>query len=80
VSVTLLGVIAPQVSPAGTVSVRDTVPVNDPREVMVMVDVADAPALTVADVAAIEKSWTPNVKVGVAVWASVPLVPVIVTV
>jgi hypothetical protein len=47
---------------------------------MVMVDVAEAPALTVADVAAIEKSWTPTVKVAVAVWVSVPLAPVIVTV
>ncbi len=39
--VTLLGVIAPQVSPAGTVSVRVTVPANPFRPVTVMVDVAD---------------------------------------
>ncbi len=44
-----------------------------------MVDVADTPALTVADVATIEKFWTPTVKVAVMEWASVPLVPVIVT-
>ncbi len=30
VRVTLLGVITPQMSPEGTVSVRDRVPVNDP--------------------------------------------------
>ncbi len=45
-----------------------------------MVDVADTPTLTVADVAAIEKSWTPTVKVAVVEWDNVPLVPVIVTV
>ncbi len=39
--VTLVGVMAPQVNPAGGVSVRETVPANPPREVTVMVEVAD---------------------------------------
>jgi hypothetical protein len=43
-TVTLLGVIAPQVRLAGTVSVSATVPLNTPTAVTVMVDVADIPA------------------------------------
>ncbi len=39
--VTLAGVIAPQVRPAGGVSVRLVVPVNPLSAVTVMVDVAD---------------------------------------
>jgi len=42
--VTLVGVIAPQVRFAGTVSVRATVPVNPLTAVTVMVEVADVPA------------------------------------
>jgi hypothetical protein len=55
--VILDGVIAPQVSPAGTVSVSVTVPVNPPVPVTVMVDVADWPTSTAAgEVALIVKS------------------------
>jgi hypothetical protein len=39
--VMLLGVIAPQLKPAGAESVRETVPVNPPTGATVMVDVAD---------------------------------------
>ena len=62
----LFGVMAPQVRLAGTVSVKDTVPVKPLTAVTVIVDVAEAPAWTAAgEVAAIEKSVT--VKVAVAV-------------
>jgi len=71
----LVGVIAPQVRLAGTVSVRATVPVNPLTAVTVIVEVAETPVLTAAgDVAAMVKSLT--VKVAVAEWDSVPLVPV----
>jgi len=76
--VMLVGVIAPQVRLAGTVSVSDTVPVNPLMAVTVIVEVAEVPAVTAAgEVAAILKSMT--LKVAVALWVSVPLVPVIVT-
>jgi hypothetical protein len=76
--VMLVGVIAPQVRLAGTVSVRPTVPVKPLTAVTVIVEVAETPALTAAgDVAVMVKSVT--VKVAVAVWVRVPLVPVIVT-
>jgi len=61
--VTLLGVMAPQVRPEGTVSVRVTVPVNPFTAVTVIVDVADVPTLPDGDVAAIVKSR--NVKTAV---------------
>jgi hypothetical protein len=78
VRVPLVGVIAPQVRLAGTVSVRPTVPVKPLTAVTVIVEVAETPALTAAgDVAVMVKSVT--VKVAVAVWVRVPLVPVIVT-
>jgi hypothetical protein len=55
--VTLVGVMAPQVSPAGGVSVRLTTPAKPFRAVTVMEDVADWPALTAAgELAAIVKS------------------------
>lgn len=55
--VTLVGVMAPQVRPAGTVSVRETTPANPFTAVTVRVDAADWPALTAAgEVAAIVKS------------------------
>ena len=77
--VTLVGVIAPQVRFAGTVSVRATVPVKPLTAVIVIVEVAETPALTAAgEVAAIVKSVT--VKVAVVEWVRVPLVPVIVRV
>jgi hypothetical protein len=64
--VTLAGVIAPQVRLAGTVSVRDTVPVKPLTAVTVIVEEAETPALTAAgDVADTVKSVT--VKAAVAV-------------
>ncbi len=58
------GVIGPHVRPAGTVSVRVTVPLKPLSAVTVMVDVAEDPTATAAgDDAAIEKSWTVNVAV-----------------
>jgi len=77
--VTLFGVIVPHVSPDGTVSVRLTSPAKWLIELIVMVDPAEEPALTGAgDDAMIPKSWT--WKIGVAVWTSEPIVPVIVRV
>ena len=76
--VMLVGVIAPQVRLAGTVSVKDTVPVKPLIAVTVIVEVAEVPAVTAAgELAEILKSMT--LKVAVALWVSVPLVPVIVT-
>ena len=80
-TVTLPGVIVPQVRLAGTVSVKVTAPENVPIAATVIVDVADAPALTAAgDVAAMLKSLWVTVNVAVAEWDSVPLVPVIASV
>ena len=77
--VTLDGVIAPQVRFAGTVSVKDTVPVKPLTAAIVIVEVAEVPTVTAAgEVAAIVKSVTVNV--AVVEWLSVPLVPVIVSV
>ena len=66
--VTVLGVIVPQVNPAGTVSVKVTVPAKPPCEVMVIVDVADIPVFTEAgELAVIAKSCAAlKVKVAVA--------------
>jgi len=77
----VLGVIAPQVRPAGIESARTAVPVKPFVAVTVMVDVADEPALTVTGlVAVIVKSAARlKVKVAVAVWVRDPLVPVTVT-
>src|SRR5438874_12031564 len=64
--VTVPGVIAPQVRPAGTVSVRVTTPAKPFTAVIVIVEVAEEPAGTDAgDVAAMVKSR--KVKVAVAV-------------
>jgi hypothetical protein len=50
-------VIALQVKPAGTVSVRDTVPLKLPTGLTVIVDVAEVPTVTAAgEVAVIVKS------------------------
>jgi hypothetical protein len=77
--VTLVGVIAPQVKLAGTVSVNDTVPVKALRAVIVTVDVAEVPTVTAAgEVAEMLKSRTVNV--AVVECDSVPLVPVMVRV
>jgi hypothetical protein len=76
--VTLVGVIAPQVRLAGTLSVRLTVPVKPLTAVTVIVEVAAVPAWTATgEVAAIVKSVTENV--AVVECDSVPLVPVMVT-
>ena len=62
--VTLVGVMAPQVNPAGGVSVRPTMPANPLSAVIVMVEVAEDPALTAAgEDAAIVKSTKLNVAV-----------------
>ena len=64
--VTVPGLIAPQVNPAGTVSVRVTTPAKPLTAVIVMVELADWPALTAAgDEAAIVKSTKLNVAVAV---------------
>jgi hypothetical protein len=77
--VTLAGVIAPQVRFAGTVSVKDTVPVKPLRAATVIVEVAEVPAVTAAgEEAAMLKSVT--VKVAVVGCVRAPLVPVIVRV
>ena len=74
----LVGLMAPQVRLAGTVSVNETVPLNPLMAVTVIVEVAEVPAVTAAgEVAVILKSMT--LKVAVVLWVSVPLVPVIVT-
>ena len=60
--VTLVGLMAPQVRPAGGVSVRETTPANPFSAVIVIVEVADWPALTAAgEEAAIVKSTKLNV-------------------
>jgi hypothetical protein len=73
--VTVPGVIAPQVSPAGTVSVSVTTPAKPFTAVTVIVDTADWPTLTAAgeDAATVKST---KLKVAVAVCTSVPLVPV----
>src|SRR5439155_278717 len=80
--VTVPGVIAPHVNPAGTVSVRVTTPAKPLTAVIVIVDTADWPALTAAglDAVIVKSGGAPNVNVAVAEWTSEPLVPVIVTV
>jgi hypothetical protein len=66
-TVILLGVIAPQVKLAGTVSVRLTVPLKTPTAVTVMVELAEVPTVTAAgEVADIVKSLLLTVKVAVA--------------
>ena len=64
--VTVPGVIAPHVRPAGTVSVRVTTPAKPLTAVTVIVETADEPALTAAgEDAAIVKSTKLNVAVAV---------------
>jgi hypothetical protein len=78
----LLGVIAPQLSPLGMVSVRDTAPVKPPIAAIVMVEVGDWPTLDGAgEDPWIEKSGIDETETAtVARWERVPLVPVTVTV
>ena len=80
--VRLLGVIAPQLNPAGTLSVRATVPVNPLVGVSVIVEVVVDPAFTdVGEVAVIVKlGGAANMNEAVAEWLRDPLVPLIVTV
>jgi hypothetical protein len=76
--VILVGVIAPHVNPEGTVSVNVTVPANLLTAVIMIVDVPEAPELSVTGLAVIAKSryW----KRMVALWTSGPLVAVAVRV
>ena len=77
--VTLPGLITPQVSPAGTVSEKDTVPEKWFNADTVTVDMLDAPALAVAsEVAFMLKSR--NWNRAVAEWTRMPFVPVTVRV
>jgi hypothetical protein len=77
--VTLLGVMVPQVSPDGTMSVRLTDPAKWFSAARVIVELAALPALTgVGEAEVIVKSR--NWKVAVALWISGVLVPVIVAV
>jgi hypothetical protein len=63
------------------VSVRATVPLNEPTAATVIVEVAEVPAVTAAgEVAVIVKSLTVTLNVAVVEWESVPLVPVMLTV
>lgn len=70
--------IAPQVNPAGTVSVKETAPAKPPCAVIVIVDVIDWPTVTAAgELAAMVKSCAAlTVKVAVAECVKDPLVPV----
>jgi hypothetical protein len=78
--VTVPGIIAPQASPVGTVSVRVTTPEKPLTAVIVIVEVAEAPALTAAgEDALIVKSTTWNMMDPVE-WLSVPDTPVTVAV
>ncbi len=80
-TVKLLGVIAPHVRFAGTVSVSVTVPENEPIAATVIVEVADVPAVTAAgEVAAMLKSLEVKTNVAVVECERVPLVPVIASV
>jgi hypothetical protein len=72
--VMLLGEIAPQVNPAGTVSVRATGAAKPFCPVTVMVDVMEAPTVPEGEVAARVKPTTVNA--AVAEWVREPLVPV----
>ena len=77
--VTLLGDITPQLNPDGTVSVSETVPLKWLMDDTVIVDEAEAPALTGPGwLALIVKSttWT----VTSTVWVRLPLVLVTVAV
>ena len=68
------------VIPAGALAVSATVPLKPPREFTVIVLVPDDPCRTVmlVGLAVSVKSWT--LTVTMALWESVPLVPVTVTV
>jgi hypothetical protein len=80
--VMLLGEIEPQMSPLGTVSDRKTTPVNPPRAVIVIVEVADWPTLVgVGEDTRTEKSGIDETETAIVVECeSEPLLPVTVTV
>jgi hypothetical protein len=77
--VTLAGLIAVHVRPAGVVLVRLTVPVNPLTAVTVIVETAEEPTLAAAGLVAATVKST-NLNVAVVGWVIDPLVPVIVTV
>lgn len=77
--VTLVGVIAPQTRPEDAVSVRETMPLKWLADVMVMVDVAEDPALRGAGEGA-DVLKSQNWKSVVVEWTNWPLVPVRVSV
>ena len=78
--VTVPGVIAPQVRPAGTVSLSVTVPAKPLTALTVMVDEAEDPTVVAAgELAATVKSTWLNVAVVEWVRAGEVLVPVIVS-
>ena len=66
--VTVLGVIAVQTRPAGTVSVRVTTPEKPLTAVIVIVELADWPTLTAAgeDAAKVKSAEAVNMNVAVA--------------
>ncbi len=76
--VTLVGVIAPQVRPAGTVSVSETVPVKPLTAVTVIVEVAEVPAWVGPGLDAVTVK-SVKLSVAVAERESVPLVAVTVS-
>ena len=80
--VRLLGVIALQLMPAGTVSVRATVPANPLIGVSVIDEVEAEPAFTGAGEVAdtVKLGGAPKANIAVAEWLREPLVPLMVTV
>ena len=78
----LVLLIEPQLSPEGTLSVSDTVPVRPRIRLIVTVEAVEAPTLALeGDVAAMVKSGgLPYVNEAVVEWDRLPLVAVIVTV
>ena len=76
---TLDGLIAPHDRPVGTVSVRETVPMNPLSAVTAIVDADETPTVTgPGEVALRLKSVIVNV--ALAIWDRAPSVPVIVSV
>lgn len=80
--VMLLGEIAPQLRPLGTVSVRVSTPMKPPSAVTVMVEVGDRPTLDgLGEDARIEKSGDDETETAtIAECETEPLAPVTVTV
>ena len=78
VRLTLVEGIAMQLKPNGTVSSNDTAPTKFSVLVKVIVDVNEAPALPLGELAVIVKSPTWDTKL--AVWVRPPPVPVMDTV